>query len=291
VLAARSQYGAAARRGNGVKMLTISGFGVERPPSLLLPRLLLLLGRCGGAAAVLPAFVFNVSDGGGATLTVGNDGAETSTFYMQSQFSELPIGNAPLWTTLQPPWGGTPHGFVVDRSGEAQGRTVVRAQSSYTSGLWGLERAYQLDGHRILVNDTLTVPRSAATAGWAAIPIYIRQILSAEVIGSVRELVIPGALYTYDCNSLNHDRGSFGAPQVWMTTDTAAVGMMPLDDVFRVHSVGFNHALAKQPRATTQTCEVSVGASLNAAPSHSIPVVLIACVHASWPQLTARTRN
>ena len=47
------------------------------------------------------------------------------------------------------------------------------------------------------------------------------------------------------------------APQMWMATETAAVGMLPLDDVFRAHGVGFNSALAKYPRATTQSCEVS----------------------------------
>ena len=50
--------------------------------------LLLLVGCfCRGAAAPF-TFAFNVSDGGGATLTVGT--AETSVFYMQSQFSEPP---------------------------------------------------------------------------------------------------------------------------------------------------------------------------------------------------------
>ena len=198
------------------------------------------------------AFVFNVSDGGGATLTIGS--AKTSTFYMQSQFSEPPTGEMPRWTTLQPPWGGTPPGFVVDRSGEAYGRTVVRLGSGH--GLWKLERVYQVEQHRILVNDTLSVDETVA-AGWEVLPIYVRQIMTAEVVGSVKQLVLPGSLYTYDCDSSNVDRGSFGAPQMWMATATAAVGMSPLDDVFRAHGVGFNAALAKYPRATTQKCPVS----------------------------------
>jgi hypothetical protein len=214
----------------------------------------LLFCVCGSVSpASAGAFVFNVSDGGGATLTVGP--AKTSTFYMQSQFSEPLTDSIPLWTTLQPPWGGVPTGFVVDRSGEAQGRTVVRLRGD--RGLWSLERIYQVEHHRILVNDTLSVAKEVAAAGWEALPIHVRQIMAAEVIGSIKQLVLPGSLYTYDCNSINSDRGSFGAPQMWMATETAAVGMMPLDDVFRAHGVGFNAALAKYPRSTTQTCAVS----------------------------------
>ena len=164
--------------------------------------------RSGDAGSADSGFVFAVSDGGGATLTVGSDGANTSVFYMQSQFSQLPTRDAPLWTTLQPPWGGVPSGFVVDRSSEALGRTVVRLELGLDGSPWELERVYQVQHHRILVNDTLTAGIRLAPAD--VLPVHVQQILSAVVIGSVRDLVLPGALYSYDCNTLNNDRGSFG---------------------------------------------------------------------------------
>lgn len=205
-----------------------------------------------GAASSAP-FVFNVSDGGGATLTIG--GGAASTFTLQSQFSEPGVDK---WTTLQPPWGGVYKKVLVDRSGEAQGRTVVSVQGAYF-GLYKLERVYQVEGHRIMVNDTLTASDTVAS-GWSAVPIYVRHVMHAQEIGSVRDLVLAGSHYTFDCNTVNQDRGSFGAPQMWFATDTAAIGMMPLDDVFRAHGVGFNAALKKYPRAPAGVeCAVSAG--------------------------------
>ena len=217
----------------------------------------------GSAAAAASTFNFTVSDGGGFTLTVGNwteDGRSVpppaeATFTLQSQFSEP--GAPERWTTLQPPWGGVPANFVVDRSGEAEGRTVVRLNGSY-DGLWSLERVYQVAGHRVLVNDTLTARHAPAEGGGpSALAIYVQHILAAEAIGSVKDVVIPGSVGTYDCDNSNSDRGSFGAPQIWMTTASAAVAMMPLDDTFRVHSLARNAALAKYPTATTERCAVS----------------------------------
>jgi hypothetical protein len=213
-----------------------------------------------------PTFNFSVADGGGFTMTIGNwteDGRSVpppaeATFSLQSQFSEPGVEK---WTTLQPPWGGVPANFEVDRSEEEYGRTVVRVNASY-DGLWILERVYQVAGHRVLVNDTLTaragtVPSTSGGGGPSALAIYVQHILAAEAIGSVKDVVIPGSLGTYDCDNSNDDRGSFAAPQVWMATSSAAVAMMPLDDVFRVHSLATNAALAQYPRATTQRCTVS----------------------------------
>eukprot|EP01045_Picozoa_sp_COSAG04_P020068 COSAG04_NODE_2015_length_4999_cov_3.122245_3_plen_357_part_00 len=220
-------------------------------------------GSAAGSAAAASTFNFTVSDGGGFTLTVGNwteDGRSVlppaeATFTLQSQFSEP--GAPERWTTLQPPWGGVPANFMVDRSGEAEGRTVVRLNGSY-DGLWSLERVYQVAGHRVLVNDTLTARHAPAQGGGpSALAIYLQHILAAEAIGSVKDVVIPGSLGTYDCDNYNDDRGSFGAPQIWMATASAAVAMMPLDDTFRVHSLARNAALAKYPTATTERCAVS----------------------------------
>ena len=118
-------------------------------------------------APFAPTFNFTVSDGGGFTLTVGNwteDGRSVpppaeATFTLQSQFSEPGVGK---WTTLQPPWGGVPANFVVDRSGEAEGRTVVRLNGSY-DGLWSLERVYQIAGHRVLASGLPARRRRTAT--------------------------------------------------------------------------------------------------------------------------------
>jgi hypothetical protein len=235
-----------------------------------------LLHRQPATAAPAPTFNFTVADGGGFTLTVGNwteDGRSVpppaeATFTLQSQFSEPGAGK---WTTLQPPWGGVPANFVVDRSGEADGRTVVRLNGSY-DGLWSLERVYQVAGHRVLVNDTLTARRAPAEgAGRAsALAIYLQHILGAEAIGSVKDVVVPGSLGTYDCDNFNDDRGSFAAPQIWMATASAAVAMMPLDDVFRVHSLATNNALAQYPRATTQRCTV---------PEDERPTIVLADPH------------
>ena len=230
----------------------------------------------GSAAAAASTFNFTVSDGGGFTLTVGNwteDGRSVpppaeATFTLQSQFSEP--GAPERWTTLQPPWGGVPANFVVDRSGEAEGRTVVRLNGSY-DGLWSLERVYQVAGHRVLVNDTLTARHAPAEGGGpSALAIYLQHILAAEAIGSVKDVVIPGSLGTYDCDNYNDDRGSFAAPQIWMATESAAVAMMPLDDVFRVHSLATNNALAQYPRATTQRCTV---------PDDERPTIVLADPH------------
>ena len=139
--------------------------------------------------AVLTSFNFSVAEGGGITIAVGNwteDGRPVpppsdATFTLQSQFSEP---GPERWTTLQPPWGGVPSNVVVDRSDEARGRTVVHTTGAYR-GLWTLERVYQVSGHRVLVNDTLTVSpaASAATGNASALAIYVQHIMAADAVG------------------------------------------------------------------------------------------------------------
>lgn len=39
-----------------------------------------------------------------------------------------------------------------------------------------------------------------------------------------------------------------------MATDSAAMAMVPLDEVFMLHSVATNHALARYPRQSSGGC-------------------------------------
>jgi hypothetical protein len=50
--------------------------------------------------------------------------------------------------------------------------------------------------------------------------------------------------------------GSFGNPAVYMQSATFGVGLLPLDDVFQIHGVSTQAALAVYPRGPNPGCAV-----------------------------------
>jgi len=136
----------------------------------------------------------------------------------------------------------------VDRSLEAQGKVSVLAVDS--AGAWQLNRSYVVDDSRLLVFDDIKT--GAAATSVVGIATEHRAFLEAGA--SAVAAVLPGSLYAGSCWS-DQDRGNFGAPQVWMReTSGASVGLVPLDDVFRVHAVSNQSAVGDpNPRIPRQT--------------------------------------
>jgi hypothetical protein len=211
-----------------------------------------------GAASVS----FSVDPGGGAAITVG-----ASTFHVASSFSEP----GPRWNNLTvgaPPAAGgtTPWPVTVDRSGERTGTWVVQALApSFT-----VRRVLQLHPappalpRRILVNDTIISTASDV------IGVHVRH--HAQLVsGTVDDVQVPGRFEPGMCgteqnagifggNVVDYDSHAtaFGVPHIWMnTTDGAALGMSPLDDVFRVHAASHNFAKESLNPRVAMSCPVT----------------------------------
>jgi hypothetical protein len=117
---------------------------------------------------------------------------------------------------------------------------------------------YALAGARVLVNDTIT----ASAASSAVVGVQVRhQAWSADA--NISAIVQPGARMVSDCatrgitgqpattaeygSTMGLDEGTFGAPAafgVWGSGvgRSAGVGLLALDDVFRVHAETANRA-------------------------------------------------
>ena len=59
--------------------------------------------------------------------------------------------------------------------------------------------------------------------------------------------------------------GSFGNPAVFMQSSSIGVGLLPLDDVFQIHGVATQSALAAYPRGPNPGCAVTSPPSIEIA--------------------------
>ena len=145
----------------------------------------------------------------------------------------------------------------VDRSRAAEGIVAVSAAASPSQPsplrLWSLRRVYKAAAWRLLVNDTIISHSAALVGTWA------KHSVRFPTGSSMADAVVPGARRSFGC-STDRDRGPFGAPHLWARESAGvSMGVTPLDDVFRVHAVASNLALARNPAApaSAPTCAVA----------------------------------
>ena len=238
----------------------------EPPPPLLSRR----------SQALAPtSFILTVGRGGALVLDLDN-----IIFEVTSQWSEV----GPHWNNLtvvpSNGWaaGGSP---VVDASGSAHGRWVVTANASNFT----LSRVIQIDppppntrtdrqvsARRLLINDTVTnnVP--------ATIGMIVRHNAALVQGGTVDSVTVPGVLSPHSCGT-DDNPGNFcgpgtcdrdvhrtngASPHIFFNATSSAsvstaasLGLVALDDVFRVHTETRNFAIRQlNPRAPSN-CEVS----------------------------------
>ena len=111
-------------------------------------------------------------------------------------------------------------------------------------------------GYAILINDTV---RALPDTKAPVVGMEVNHLL--EVVGGqqLREATVPGAPWTFGCNSLHQDsvsgrslhRGTAGNPTIHLRSDGGGIGMLPLDDVFEVHAWSNNSAVPRFPRMPT----------------------------------------
>jgi hypothetical protein len=254
--------------------------------------LLLLMGRQPAAGeppplrsrrsqALAPTdFILTVGRGGG--LSVNLDGI---VYEVTSQWSEV----GPHWNNLTLVSGGS-NGWAggapaVDASDSAQGRWVVTAKATNFT----LSRVIQIDfppppnkartdgqvnARRLLINDTITNTASAT------IGMVITHNAALVQGGTVDSVTVPGLLSPHSCGT-DQNTGNFcgpgacdrdvhrtngASPHIFFNTTSsgsvsattaASLGLVALDDIFRVHAETRNFAVEQlNPRAPSN-CEVS----------------------------------
>jgi hypothetical protein len=229
-------------------------------------------------------FALTVSDGGAATLSATTGSGEHLTT-VSSGFSSP----GPEWNEFRAGPASAKHWKVtVDRSRAAQdGVWSVKGERASFS----VHRTYTLEpppsvgaARRVLVNDTIATPASLRSASiWAAAPaasdvlgISVRHratvAASAEAVDTA---IVPGAYGGDQCgtsdnpgelcgaNCFDRDvlRTNNGRPDVFANRSTGGsafgVGLVALDDVFRVHAQTLQMAMAVGPRMTGMRCNVS----------------------------------
>ena len=224
------------------------------------------------AALAGKRFTLAVEDGGGATIRVG--GAE---FALVSGFSAPGIGAAPAWHNLTAGAAGSsadPGAWAVrvDRTRAEGGVWVVHASSAHFT----LTRRYALDPPppslplRVLVNDTL------ASSAAEIIGVHVRHDAQLTA-GTVDNVQVPGRFEPGMCGTDGPDGNpaifggadfeahstNFGAPHIWLnTTGGAALGLVALDDVFRVHAQQRQFASASLDPRVDMHCPVTTPPSV-----------------------------
>ena len=204
------------------------------------------------------AFTFRVVDGGGATLSIG-----AATFDIASAFSAP--GSPLVWNNLTEKVDGW--AVRVDRAHADEGRWTVSA----SSGDYTLSRRYALDpappvaALRVLIDDTLT-----STAA-ELIGISVKHDVRLAR-GTVDNVQVPGRFEPGMCGTDGPDGNAaifgyadyeahstnFGAPHIWLNTTTGAgLGMVALDDVFRVHAQQRQFAAASLNPRVKMSCPVN----------------------------------
>ena len=140
----------------------------------------------------------------------------------------------------------------VDRSAAAAGRWVVDARINPEPGSsapFSLRRVYQLEPappalpRKVLINDTLT-SHAAATIG-----LHVRHHATLAAGARVDSAAVPGRFDPGTCGTEANTGifgdpfhpSNFGRPDIFMNTSSGAgLGLVALDDVFRVHGEAWN---------------------------------------------------
>lgn len=257
------------RRVLATLLLTGAQLAAGEPPPLLSRR-----------SQALGPTEFILTIGRGGALSVNLDGI---VYEVTSQWSEV----GPHWNNLTLVSSGS-NGWAgdapaVDASDSAQGRWVVTAKATNFT----LSRVIQIDppppkartdvevsARRLLINDTITSTASAT------IGMVIRHSAALVNGGTVDSVTVPGLLSPHSCGT-DENTGNFCGPGVCdrdvhrtngasphiffnatssssaSVTAAASLGLVALDDVFRVHAETRNFAVEQlNPRAPSN-CEVS----------------------------------
>lgn len=217
-------------------------------------------------------FTFSVDGGGGATLNVAG-----TTVQLVSSFSS-PGHDEPVWHNLTNGATSPANSWSVEinRSGAKRGEWVVRAVPVQGGGDFTVIRRYQLDPVpparpvRVLINDTLK-SRSERLVG-----VHVQH--HARLINAtIHNVQVPGRFEPGMCGTDGPDGNAaifgyedyeahstnFGAPHIWLNTTTgAAVGLVALDDVFRVHAQQRQFALASLNPRVQMDCPVHTPPSI-----------------------------
>ena len=210
-----------------------------------------------------PTFTAAVSQvGGGIVITTAGGSATVG-----SRFSRP----GPVWSTLtgsdQPGAEWTELRVVAS----AEGRWNVSAKNPAIQ----LQRTVAVHPTHVVVADTFTA-RLAPELTIGTLPLAVQVAHTAQFTtnATVTSAELPGALYPFSCSTLeNQDEyetdglsfGSFGNPAVFMQTADFGIGLLPLDDVFQIHSVGTQAALGVYPRGPNPGCSVTSPGSIEIA--------------------------
>jgi hypothetical protein len=149
------------------------------------------------------------------------------------------------------------HRFGTDSGTLQQTWALSSARHSVTGTAkeFSVTRQIFIQRNRILVNDTVRASPAVAS-GVVGIEVQHR----AEITGArPAEATVPGAMWSFHCNSLNEDsesgqslhRGTSGNPSIHVRAEEGGLAMLPLDDVFEVHAWTNNSAVARFPRMPT----------------------------------------
>lgn len=172
----------------------------------------------------------------------------------------------------------------ADESNPAVGWSQVRVVS-IGNGKWNvsaespalrLERTVTVHEDHVAVADRLTAVAHNSFATDAQLPVAIQVEHTAAFTSNltVVSAELPGSLYPFSCSTLeNQDEfvtdglsyGSFGNPAVYMQSEPFGVGLLPLDDVFQIHGVATQSALAVYPRGPRPGCAVTTPPSIQIA--------------------------
>jgi hypothetical protein len=200
-------------------------------------------------------FTFSVDAGGGASIVT-----QGATFQLASSFSS-PGRDEPVWHNLSKDAAHSGWSVAVDRSGAGRGEWVVRAVPAVVGAAanFTVKRRYHLDPApparpiRVLINDSLT------SLADEIIGVHVQHHARLTAGGTVESVQVPGRFEAGMCGtdgpngnaaifgSEDYEAHStnFGAPHIWLnTTVGAGLGLVALDDVFRVHSQQRQFALA-----------------------------------------------
>ena len=223
------------------------------------------------ALAGADGVVFSVDDGGGATLGVAG-----TTFQLASSFSSPGHGDEPSWHNLTNGAAASTWSVAVNRSGAERGEWTVHAVPPQGSADFTVTRRYHLDPApparpvRVLINDTLT-SRSDAILG-----VHVQH--HARLLkGTVDNVQVPGRFEPGMCGTDGPNGNSaifgyedyephstnFGAPHIWLnTSEGTGLGLVALDDVFRVHAQQRQFALASLNPRVDMNCPVHTPPSI-----------------------------
>ena len=232
------------------------------------------------------SFSVAIAEGGAAVLTDADTGEHLTT--LSSAFS-MP---GPLWQqNFSNSADSAGWQVQVDRSKAADGRwTVVGVGKTYTVGrLYVLDPVPPAKPRRLLINDTITTTGSRGAnrdTSHSAGPVSAEHIVGiavrhqatvAAAISDVDTAVIPGAYGGWQCSTHGNPgdtcgvgcfnpaakRTNNGRPDVFANRSAGGasfgVGLVALDDSFRVHAQTLQAAMATGPRmeGMNMSCPVS----------------------------------